>query len=84
VHRLITTRVMAPVREVIAGGIARGELRRCDPELAALAFVMLMASLGKLANDDRRRKTLPDFIVDVFADGLRGGVAAGKVPAVHR
>lgn len=84
VHGLIAMRVMAPVREVIAGGIARGELRRCDPELAALAFVMLMASLGKLANADRRRKTLPDFIVDVFADGLRGGVTEPKAAALRR
>ena len=84
VHRLIDMRVMAPVREVIAGGIMRGELRRCDPELAALAFVTMMASLGKLANDDRRRKTLPDFIVDVFADGLRGDTTARKAPGVRR
>ena len=72
VHRLIDERVMAPVRAVIEQGIARYELRRCDPELAALAFVMLMAILGKIAIADKRRAALPSFIVDVFADGLRG------------
>lgn len=78
VHRLIDERVMVPVRAVIAEGVARGELRRCDPDLAALAFVMLMASLGKVTSADPRRAALPDFIVEVFADGLRG---SGPAPA---
>ena len=75
VRRLVDKRVLAPVRAVLAEGVARRELRRCDPGLAALAFVMLMASLGKIANDDPRRAALPDFIVSVFADGLRDGTA---------
>ena len=81
VQRLIDERVAAPVRAVIQQGIARGELRRCDPELAALAFLMLMASLGKIANTDPRRAALPGFIVDVFADGLRRG---GPEPRAKR
>ena len=72
VRRLIEERVMAPVRKVFAAGVASGDLRHCDPELAALGFVMLMASMGKIGKADPRRAALPDFIVDVFADGLRG------------
>jgi AcrR family transcriptional regulator len=71
VHRLIDERVMAPVRAVIVEGVRSRDLRRCDPELATRAFVMLMASLGKLANGDPRRARMPDFIVGLFADGLR-------------
>jgi AcrR family transcriptional regulator len=81
VRRLVAERVMAPVRAVVVEGIARRELRRCDPDLTALAFLMLMASLGKIANDDPRRAALPDFIVGVFADGLR---RADTPPAVRR
>jgi AcrR family transcriptional regulator len=71
VHRLIDERVMAPVRAVIVEGVRSKELRRCDPDLAARAFVMLMASLGKIDKDDPRRASLPEFIVTLFADGLR-------------
>ena len=71
VHRLIHERVMAPVRAVIVQGMARGELRRTDPELATLAFVTLMASLGKPLDGGARRRRLPGFIVEVFAQGLR-------------
>ena len=79
VRGLIEQRVMAPVCAVFADGVQRGELQPCDPELAALGFVMLMASMGKLGHADPRRAALPDFIVDVFADGLRAG--ARKPPA---
>ena len=84
VRRLIDERVMGPVCGVFAEGVARGELRPCDPQLAALGFVMLMASMGKIGNADPRRKALPDFIVDVFADGLRGSTTARKATAAHR
>ena len=59
------------MRAVIDEGMRRRELKRCDAELAALAFVTLMASMGKIAADDPRRAALSDFIVDVYADGLR-------------
>jgi AcrR family transcriptional regulator len=75
VRQLIAERVMAPVRSVIIEGMNGGELRKSDPELAALTFVMLMASLGKLTPRDPRRTTLPGFIVEVFAEGLRAQTA---------
>ena len=78
VRRLIEARVMAPVRDVFAAGVASGDLRHCDPELAALGFVMLMASMGKVGKADPRRAALPDFIVDVFADGLRGSATTSR------
>ena len=71
VRQLIADRVLAPVRAVIIEGMKAGELRKCDPEIAALTFVMLMASLGKLPSDHPGRAGLPGFIVDLFADGLR-------------
>lgn len=78
VLKLVDERVMAPVRAVIDEGMRRRELKRCDPELAALAFVTLMASMGKIAADDPRRAALSDFIVDVYAHGLRRADAAPR------
>ena len=71
VMKTVDERVMAPVRAVIDQGIRCRQLRRCDPELAALAFVTLMAAMGKIAAADPRRAELSDFIVDLYADGLR-------------
>jgi len=79
VLKIVDERVLAPVRAVIDAGVRHRELRRCDPELAALAFVTLMASMGKIATDDPRRAALSDFIVDVYADGLRPAHAAPRV-----
>jgi AcrR family transcriptional regulator len=78
VLKIVDERVLAPVRAVIDDGVRRRELRRCDPELAALAFVTMMASMGKIGADDPRRAALSDFIVDVFADGLRPANAAPR------
>ena len=61
VLKLVDERVMAPVRAVIDEGMRRRELKRCDPELAALAFVTLMASMGKIAADDPRRARVVGF-----------------------
>jgi len=83
VRRLIDERVMGPVCGFSAEGVARGELRPCDPQLAALGFVMLMASMGKIGNADPRRKALPDLIIDVFADGLRGGTTVRRATAAR-
>lgn len=69
--------VEAPLLEVIEQAIAGGEFRRCNPVAAVRAFLMLMLSLGEFEADDPMRANLPDFLVDLFADGLRAPTTRG-------
>ena len=64
-------RVEAPLVAVVADAIAAGRFRPCEPVVAVRAFLMLMLSLGEFEASDPMRRTLPDFLVDLFADGLR-------------
>lgn len=70
-QRKFAERVEAPLVQIIKQGISKGHIRRCDPLLAVRAFLVLMIGLGEFEADERARAKLPDFLVDIFAEGIR-------------
>ena len=70
-HARYAEHVEASLLAVIEQAIADGQFRRCNPVAAVRAFLMLMLSLGEFEAEDPLLASLPDFLVDLFADGVR-------------
>ena len=64
--------------ERVEDAIAAGQFRPAEPVAIVRAFLVLMLSLGEFEAADPLRAYLPDFLVNLFADGVRVH-AAGSV-----
>lgn len=75
--------IEAPLLQIVETAIAAGEFRRCEPIAIVRAFLMLMLSLDEFEADDPLRAYLPDFILELFSDGVKVHAAAGNLTSRH-
>ena len=64
-------RVEAPLLAVINDGIANKHFDGRNPMLAVRALLVLLLSLGEFEASAAERENLPDFLIDIFINGLR-------------